>query len=348
MRQGMPHHPENRMPGRSTARMDRHPDRGAPRRGRRARWKLLTAIVTTALLSATIAAYLLPNAPGGWTPLRAAQWLGGFAVTTSVARPIATSPSDFGVTPFPSPTPTDVSLALTSRRTAQACGRNGAPPRLNRSLIASAQAAPGAAGEVALTFDDGPDPTYTPPILDLLHAWNAPATFFVVGIHAQRYPALVHEEVADGYTIGNHTMYHLDLTKLSPADVQDAISSAASTLRAVTGSPCLWLLRPPYGHYDPTVISAATAQGFTSVVWDLDGLDWTSPGPAFIANRIIGGLHAGAIILLHDGSPDFQPADRSQTVAALPAVLAALRARGLRPVTLPTLLSDAGYITLNP
>jgi peptidoglycan/xylan/chitin deacetylase (PgdA/CDA1 family) len=199
-----------------------------------------------------------------------------------------------------------------------------------------------------LTFDDGPGPIYTQQIIDILRAWNAPATFFVVGVHAQRYPSLVREEAADGFAIGDHTMYHLDLTKLNVSQVKDAISSAASTIRSVTGNNCLWLFRPPYGHYDPAVISTAKSQGLITQLWDLDGLDWTRPGPTFIANRIIGGLHSGAIILMHDSAPDFEHQDRSQTVAALPNILAALRVRGLRPVTLPQLLSDAGYVTLNP
>jgi hypothetical protein len=249
------------------------------RRRMRLRWELLVAIVSTALLSAAIAAYLLPSDVSAWNPLAGSQWLGAFQANPSVPMPAATLPSDYGVTPFPTATATDVAMAITGRRNAQACERNGAPPTINRSLVASAESAPNVQGEVALTFDDGPGPIYTQQIFDILRAWNAPATFFVVGVHAQRYPSLVREEAADGFAIGDHTMYHLDLTKLNASQVKDAISSAASTIRSVTGNNCLWLFRPPYGHYDQAVISTAKSQGLITLLWDLDGLDWTRPGP---------------------------------------------------------------------
>jgi hypothetical protein len=85
-------------------------------------------------------------------------------------------------------------------------------------------------------------------------------------------------------------------------------------------------------------------RGYTSVDWDIDAADWTMPGSQVIAQRIIKQLHPGAIILLHDGAPDGEKQDRSQTVAALPAILAAIKGRGLQPVTLPRLLTDAGLI----
>jgi peptidoglycan/xylan/chitin deacetylase (PgdA/CDA1 family) len=348
MRGNIRKQPANGSGGASTALLERDPAGTSKRWRVRRYWKLLTAMVATALFSSIIAVYLLPSDVSAWDPLGSSQWLGAFQLNGPGAMPTATLPSDYGVTPFPSPTPTNAAVAVAGRRNVQACGRYGAAPSIHSSLIASAQGAYGIKGEVALTFDDGPGPVYTQQIINILRAWNAPATFFVVGVHAQRYPSLVQEEAADGFAVGNHTLDHLDLTKLSPTGVSDAISSAAGILRSVTGNNCLWLFRPPYGHYDPTVISTAQSQGFISMLWDVDGLDWTRPGPTFIANRIAAGLHSGAIILMHDSAPDWEVQDRSQTVAALPMVLAAIRSRGLRPVTLPTLLSDAGYITLNP
>lgn len=326
-----------------------HPTQGGPKRpGTRARWKLLIVVVTTALLSAILASSLLPGAAGRWDPLAASQWLGILQPGAPTALPQATLPADFGVTPFPSPIPTNPAVAGGTRRDPQGCGRTGTPPVSVRPLLVSTKGSPGTRGEIALTFDDGPNPIYTQQIIDILHAWNAPATFFIVGVHARYFPFLVQEEAADGFAIGNHTLTHASLLRVSPAAASGEISSASAIIRSLTRNDCLWLFRPPYGSYNPTVISIARKQGFTSMLWDVDALDWTRPGAKVIANRVISNLHAGAIILMHDSGPDNEIQDRSQTVAALPLILAAIRARGLRPVTLPTLLSDAGYVHLQP
>jgi peptidoglycan/xylan/chitin deacetylase (PgdA/CDA1 family) len=93
------------------------------------------------------------------------------------------------------------------------------------------------------------------------------------------------------------------------------------------------------------VANEIRSEGYVIVTWDTEGRDWTRPGAALIAQRVIANLHAGAIILLHDGAPDTKLQDRSQTVQALPQILSALQARGLVSVTLPQLLLDSGLVT---
>jgi peptidoglycan/xylan/chitin deacetylase (PgdA/CDA1 family) len=231
----------------------------------------------------------------------------------------------------------------------QGCSATGAAPKPPLPLIFSARGYPGARGEVALTFDDGPAPIYTRQILDELQAAGAQATFFVVGAHAQRYPDLVRAELAGGNAVGNHSFTHQDLAGKSVADVRWQLASTSSTLRSITGDTCLWLFRPPYGlgGFDANALAEAHREGFTVVIWDVWALDWQRPGTAVIAQRIITRLHSGAIILLHDGGSNTFTPDRSQTADALPAILAAIHQRGLRAVTLPRLLTDAGLVRLS-
>jgi peptidoglycan/xylan/chitin deacetylase (PgdA/CDA1 family) len=233
--------------------------------------------------------------------------------------------------------------------------------------------------EVALTFDDGPNPTFTPQILAELEAANVPATFFVVGRHAQMYPDLVRAEWQDGDPIGNHTFGHEWIPGLAPDNLLANLEQTTQTIRQATGDQCVWLFRAPFGDYLPAVHVGPTATpshgtpasgtptprpttpvqvpitvtrawttvheaGYTAFNWDVDGKDWLRPGTQLIEQRIIAQLHPGAIILMHDGAPDNEKQDRSQTVAALPAILAAIKARGLRPVTLPQMLADAGML----
>jgi peptidoglycan/xylan/chitin deacetylase (PgdA/CDA1 family) len=207
---------------------------------------------------------------------------------------------------------------------------------------------PAVAHEVALTFDDGPNPVWTPKILADLQAAGMRATFFVIGVHAQRFPDLVEQEWQHGMAIGNHTLHHEHLLFAKPIDVRDSLTQSARIIKGITHDPCLWLFRPPYGVLaaNSGVANEIRSEGYTIVNWDTQGHDWTRPGVALIVQRVVGNLHSGSIILLHDGAPDTEVQDRSQTVQALPQILAALKARGLVSVTLPQLLKDSGLVTL--
>ncbi len=190
---------------------------------------------------------------------------------------------------------------------------------------------------VALTFDDGPHPRYTPQVLDVLARFDAPAAFFCIGLHALAHPAVVRRIAAEGHTLGNHTWSHAYLPDLGPIGLGDQLGFTADALAHAAASrgprPWRWL-RPPYGGRSPELLDAVADLGLTTVLWDVDAKDWSRPGPAVIAERVLSQVRPGSVVLMHDGG-----GDRSQTVAALPAVIAGLRERGYRLVDLDELLA---------
>jgi peptidoglycan/xylan/chitin deacetylase (PgdA/CDA1 family) len=193
--------------------------------------------------------------------------------------------------------------------------------------------------EVALTFDDGPTPYSSPPIISYLEQTHTPATFFVLGQYVRIWPYLVQREWRDGFAIGIHTWDHPDMTTLSQAKQNQQFSTTIDALhRALGADACFWFWRPPYGAYNTSVLQTARSFGLTTVVWNDDPADWSRPGAQTIANRVLAQVGPASIILMHDG-----PALREQTAAALPAILAGLKARGLKPVTIPQLLADEQY-----
>ncbi len=183
---------------------------------------------------------------------------------------------------------------------------------------------------IALTFDDGPHPGFTPRILDILRRYRVKATFFLVGEMAERYPDLVRAEIAQGHSLGNHTYHHVSLIKIPDQDIALEIQSCGDVLRAITGKP-LRFFRPPGGEYDRDVARAAEALGYTMVLWTDDPGDYSSPGERAILTRTLGKVRNGGIILLHDGI--------EQTVEALPSMIEYLQKRGYRFVTVGDLMA---------
>jgi peptidoglycan/xylan/chitin deacetylase (PgdA/CDA1 family) len=175
---------------------------------------------------------------------------------------------------------------------------------------------------IALTIDDGPNPVYTPQVLQVLARYRVTATFSMIGIEVQADKALVREVAAAGHLIANHTWTHLNLTWLPPALVTEQMSRATEAIHAATGrTPDLF--RAPYGAWSPFVLGQCAATGMTPLGWNVDPRDWSRPGvPAIVAN-IMGNTRTGSIILEHDGG-----GDRSQTVAALKIVIPRLLAAG--------------------
>ena len=179
-----------------------------------------------------------------------------------------------------------------------------------------AQAAPEpcAAGHVHLTFDDGPNRTATPDILDTLAAHGVTATFFVVGQMAAANPALVRHETQEGHAIGNHSWDHPDLTKLDRSRVESELQDTNDVIEQVTGTtPTQW--RPPYGARNPAVEAAAAGVGLTSMVlWTVDPRDWADPPATIVRDRVLQAVRPDSIILLHDGTG-------ANTPEALPMIL---------------------------
>ena len=190
-----------------------------------------------------------------------------------------------------------------------------------------------ATGLVALTFDDGPDPTWTPAVLSTLRKYDVPATFFVVGTQAQSHPDLVREEIRDGDVVGNHTYSHLDVSKQSSWRARAEIEGGALVIEGITGRWPL-LFRSPFGAGELSDTSSgnkdgqAENMGFHAVNWTADTQDWKRPGVNAIVAAVDSQASERTVILMHDGG-----GDRSQTLAALPTIIQSLRARGYQFTT---------------
>jgi peptidoglycan/xylan/chitin deacetylase (PgdA/CDA1 family) len=209
-------------------------------------------------------------------------------------------------------------------------GRGVLPAAVRRSpwVRYRLPATPGAR-TVALTFDDGPTPRYTPRILAILARTHTPATFFMIGGQAAAHPALVRRVAAAGEEVGGHTWHHARLDRLSSAAVVAEVDCTDRLLARLAGHP-VRAVRPPDGAYTKTVVELLAARGVVATLWTVDSRDWARPGVARILATVARELRPGAIVLFHDGG-----GDRSQTVAALPGVLALLAGRGYRVVALP-------------
>jgi peptidoglycan-N-acetylglucosamine deacetylase len=180
---------------------------------------------------------------------------------------------------------------------------------------------------VALTFDDGPS-SYTSRILRILREKKARATFFMLGSLVAADPATARRALRQGHELANHSTSHA----LLPGYWD--IKSASRTIRRTTGfRPCLF--RPPYGALSGGVIDSVRRAGMKSVLWDVDTMDWSTPGSGSIYSSIVNGTRRGSIVLMHDGG-----GPRSQTVSALPGAISALRNRGYRFVTVTELLGN--------
>ena len=186
---------------------------------------------------------------------------------------------------------------------------------------------------VALTFDDGPDPTWTPKILAVLRHYRVPGTFFLVGAHVASDPGLVREELRDGDEVGSHTYTHANLARAGWRE--DFELTLTQNALAGTADVRTRLLRMPYSS-EPDALTAADwraaeragRDGYLVVLTNLDTTDWARPGVARIVAAATPRGRRGAIIMFHDGG-----GDRAQTVAALPAIITQLRARGYRFTT---------------
>jgi peptidoglycan/xylan/chitin deacetylase (PgdA/CDA1 family) len=157
-----------------------------------------------------------------------------------------------------------------------------------------------AAGVVALTFDDGPDPEVTPAVLDALAAGGATATFFVLVDRAVHHPDLVRRAASEGHEIALHGADHRRLTTLDAAEVRDSIRRARAELELLAGTGVRWF-RPPFGSQSVRSYAAARRAGLVPVVWTAEGEDWVDQPAATVADRLVARLRPGGVALLHDG-----------------------------------------------
>jgi peptidoglycan-N-acetylglucosamine deacetylase len=179
--------------------------------------------------------------------------------------------------------------------------------------------------EVALTFDDGPGP-HTPEILEVLEAFGVKATFYVVGDCVRGYEELLGSVVAAGHELGNHSMTHPQLAG-RPLAAYREIRRTNALLRRSTGCRPR-VFRAPFGRVSRRLVMTARLAGLTTVAWDVDSHDWSSPGVDAISEAVLGSVRGGSIVLMHDGR-----GPREQTLAALPGIVEGLSERGYRLVT---------------
>jgi peptidoglycan/xylan/chitin deacetylase (PgdA/CDA1 family) len=188
--------------------------------------------------------------------------------------------------------------------------------------------------EVALSFDDGPDPAVTPRVLHLLAQADAKATFFCIGTAAAAHPDLVRAIVQAGHQVENHTETHpYHFATLGPASLRCEILAAQIRLTAMTGRAPRWL-RAPAGLRNPLLQPVLALTGLGLASWTRRALDGVWGNPQRARDRLLRGLAAGDILLMHDGRAARTPSGEPVVLAILPDVLAGLAARGLNSVTL--------------
>jgi peptidoglycan/xylan/chitin deacetylase (PgdA/CDA1 family) len=189
---------------------------------------------------------------------------------------------------------------------------------------------------IALTFDDGPNPTVTPGLLELLERHGVRGTFFLIGKWVGAEPSLAGEIASRGHTVGNHTNSHAALTFLSTARIAEELTRCDDAIEAVTGQKPQWM-RPPFGFRSPLLGGIVRKRGDRGVVmWSRWARDW-KPQPADRVTRRLRGVRGGDIVLLHDGDHRVVNGDRSHTVAALEYWLPRWKDAGFRFVTLDEL-----------
>ncbi|MFI5617264.1 polysaccharide deacetylase family protein [Streptomyces sp. NPDC051567] len=203
-------------------------------------------------------------------------------------------------------------------------------PAVRTRPLLALPSGPSTASAMVLTFDDGPDPRYTPAVLDTLARYGVHAMFFVCGEMATDNRDLLRRIAAEGHAIGNHTWTHPHIPKLSRPALASEIGRTSEVVQQTTGEAPLWF-RAPYGEWNRAAFEIGAELGMEPLAWTVDSLDWTEPGTAPIVSRILKGAAPGVIVLSHDAG-----GDRTQSVRALGSYLPQLLARGYR-MTLPAL-----------
>jgi peptidoglycan/xylan/chitin deacetylase (PgdA/CDA1 family) len=250
--------------------------------------------------------------------------------TTPTPTPTPTTRPTMTRTPRPTPTPppsvvpkaTAKPKAKPAPKPTSGSGatKKKAPAKVSDQRYLKGRLTKGSGGTVYLTFDDGPSP-FTGRILDVLTRTGSTATFFHLGVNEPGFPRTDAQIRAQGSKIANHSYDHPDLTTLTGSQLRWQLSHG----------PKARCFRPPYGATNAAVRKAIADAGMRQVLWDVDTLDWMKPGVTTLAKTgRLKGIRNGSIILMHDGG-----GERTQTVAALPTILADLHARGFKVRALP-------------
>ncbi len=185
--------------------------------------------------------------------------------------------------------------------------------------------------KIALTFDDGPNPKNTTFLLKALEEKNVPATFFLTGENAERYPALVKEIQKQGHEIGNHSYSHSNMSKSDPLKVIKEIRKTQRILERITGKAPV-LFRPPYGTMMLEDMVVIPRFGLKVILWTVDSKDWSNIKESEIAENVLQKTCGGSIIVCHEQC--------RESIKSLPGVIDALRERGYEFVTVSELIED--------
>jgi peptidoglycan-N-acetylglucosamine deacetylase len=198
-------------------------------------------------------------------------------------------------------------------------------------------------GQMALTFDDGPNDPYTQRLLDLLAQHQAKAAFFLIGKYVRARPEIARAVHAAGHPIGNHTYNHPNLIFVSAARLRQELGDCRKALEDAIGAPAP-IFRPPFGGRRPNVMRTARELNLETVMWSVTGYDWNAKSAEDIVGKVTGQVDSrrrrqGEIVLLHDGSHLGFGTDRSRTVEATRILLEKYSAQGKRFVSIPELKS---------
>lgn len=251
--------------------------------------------------------------------LVAAILASGFAVGHLNGR--GSPPRGTSAAPAPSPTAARTAPVSVSRIN-PITGPNKPPLAAERNGPFGSRRTTGTA-EVALTFDDGPNPRWTPQVLEMLRQYEVKATFCLIGVNVKRFPSLVRDIAHSGHTLCNHSWQHdMSLGFLPPESIIADLIRTNNAIKAAAPGSRVSYYRQPGGNWTPAVVAAARRLGMSSLHWQVDPQDWRDPGAHSIARVVNSSTVAGAIVLLHDGG-----GDRDSTMSALRSILPNLSAR---------------------
>jgi peptidoglycan/xylan/chitin deacetylase (PgdA/CDA1 family) len=197
---------------------------------------------------------------------------------------------------------------------------------------------------IALTFDDGPDPNFTPRVLEILAREKVPAAFFVVGERAAAVPALVRAIASAGHIVGNHSHTHAwNINFAWHARLRHEVAACSEAIKSAIGKmPAFY--RAPFGFKNPALGDVLQDAGLVCIGWQLRGFDAVGGSAESIARRLVLKAKAGGVLLLHDGAGLQGTSDRSATLEALPMIIEGLRARGFEFKRLDDLLEKRAYL----
>jgi len=196
---------------------------------------------------------------------------------------------------------------------------------------------------VALTFDDGPSPVWTPQLLDKLKEKHAKATFFMIGKHAEEYPDIARRVAAEGHEIGNHTYDHHGIFFYTKEELNKEVLAAEEVIRSITGVSTVYF-RPPKAWITDDEKKWLNEEGYRTVLWTLNSKDWVQFDDKYILKYLLKRVKPGDILLFHDsgGVFDINNGDRHETVKTIPRLIDELRKRGYQFVTVSELIEKSG------